>query len=98
MKTARIAIAAAIGLALSTTPTLARSASVTFADLDLTTSQGRSILEKRLEVAAREACEGNFTTTGTILPSAVQKKCISQARRQSREQLAQILGRAGLGG
>lgn len=98
MKTAQIAIAAMLSLAFSAAPSFARDVTVSYSDLDLQTAQGRATLERRLEAAARAACEGTFTTTGTLLPNQAQRKCMSMARRQSREQLAQILQREGLGG
>lgn len=59
----KIAILAALGLAVAATPAIAQNNSgaaiaVPYADLNLTTESGRKALDRRLARAAREVCGG----------------------------------------
>ncbi|MCB2076505.1 MAG: UrcA family protein [Novosphingobium sp.] len=99
MKTAPFAIAAAVALSLGmAAPSYAGQVRVSYADLDLTTKSGQDQLERRLEAAAREACNYDKIPTGTRLRSSDVRKCYSEARSQASAHLARILEKEGLGG
>lgn len=82
MKTIAITIAALLAASLASSPSTAQPAprpiAVAYADLDLSTAQGRAALDLRLLHAARTAC-------GTPSPAdprgqASLAECVAQAR------------------
>lgn len=71
--------AAALGLALTATPAFAKDVEVRYADLNLATVDGQKTLEKRIDRAAREACDYDNRTTGTRLRSNESIACYRKA-------------------
>lgn len=71
--------AALLGLTLAATPAFAKDVQVRYADLNLTTAEGQKTLERRIDRAAREACDYDQYTTGTRLPSQAAAACYRQA-------------------
>lgn len=76
----------------------ARSARVTYADLDLTTKEGLAELDRRVSRAAAVVCDLNDITVGTRIRSREARECFEQAKRQIDSQFAQIKRNAALGG
>lgn len=90
-------ILAGLGLAMAV-PAAAKSVTVQYSDLNLTTVKGQKELERRLETAARQACDANRPMTGSrILPYA-NRECYAMARTQAKQHLAAILADNQLGG
>ncbi|MCJ2187499.1 UrcA family protein [Novosphingobium beihaiensis] len=93
-------IAAAVaGLALTaaTAPAFAGETSkvrVEYSDLDLTTAKGQRKLERRLDVAARNACGMDRTATGTRIPSTQSRVCYKQATERAKEVMASAIDNA----
>ena len=96
-KAACTAIAAAAARALSGTAANAASTtktmqkSVQVADLDLSTSEGRSELKTRLNQAAREVCGMTEVQTGTRVPSKASRKCLRETQKKMTAQFAHLL-------
>ncbi|SFG22992.1 UrcA family protein [Novosphingobium sp. CF614] len=89
--------AALLGLALTATPAFAGEATkvqVMYKDLDLTTPEGQRKLERRLDMAAREACGYDQRVTGSHLPSAQSQACYKQARAKAKDSMAAAIGNA----
>jgi len=91
--------AAALSMAVAASPAAAAEVAVSYQDLDLSTQEGRDVLARRLDSAARQACgygEASLTGTRTISKSA--KSCYAKAKSSSRDTLAAILRQNGFGG
>ena len=103
-KAACTAIAAAAALVLSgtaanaatTTKTMQKSVQV--ADLDLSTSEGRSELKTRLNQAAREVCGMADKTTGSRVASKEARKCLRETQDRMMTQFAHLLEDESRGG
>jgi UrcA family protein len=69
-----------------------RTASVSYADLDLSHVEGRATLAHRVDVAVRKVCR---TTTGplSLVVAARERSCEAQARAAARTQLVAIYAR-----
>ena len=83
--------AALIAMTLTAAPALASEANqvrVVYSDLDLTTMDGQRMLERRLDAAARDACNYNELVTGTRLPSSRAQSCYKQAKAKARNVMA----------
>lgn len=66
--------------------------SVSYADLDLSTDEGRAALERRIEAAAREMCGMDGTlTTGSRMPSYSMRACYKKATSQIGESVARAI-------
>lgn len=87
-KSTPIAAAALLGLALSATPGLAKDVEVRYADLNLATAEGQKTLERRIDRAAREACDYDQYATGTRLPSHAARSCYRKALDDVRTTMA----------
>lgn len=98
----KAAMAAALGATLLTFPTIAsaqpqltaqghetRSVSVTYADLDLTTTDGRKELDRRITHAARQVCGMDQILTGTRIVPPEARQCYRKALRQVRQEMAE---------
>lgn len=95
--------AAAMSAALATAPAIAgdakgKSVAVSYADLDLSSEAGQKVLQRRLESAARRACDYDSTRTGSRIKSQSKRQCLSVARRSAQTQFAQIVSEQQLGG
>lgn len=95
IKTALFAAAAALATVAAATPVLAKDVVVSYADLDLSTDQGQHDFARRIDRAARKACE--FEADGR-LPSHSAMTCFRQARIKAKTQMASIVESTRLGG
>jgi UrcA family protein len=91
-------VVAAIALALPTVPTVAEERTVSYADLNLASPEGQKALERRIANALEEVCEVPKVRTGTRLKSRSAQRCVDEASRNAKEQVAVILEQKGLGG
>jgi UrcA family protein len=87
-KTAPIAAAALLGLALTATPSLAKDVEVRYADLNLASIEGQKTLEQRIDRAAREACSYNTQDAGTRIRSSATVACYNKARDSAKTVMA----------
>ena len=81
-----LALTAAAILAASAQPALAESAVVGFADLDLSTSEGRAALDRRIDRAARNVCR--MTGPRELREMMASRRCYEVAIDSTRTQLA----------
>ncbi|WP_067732191.1 UrcA family protein [Novosphingobium naphthalenivorans] len=89
--------AALLGLALTTAPALAAEKTqvrVEYADLDLTTPEGQRTLERRLDIAARDACGMDEQATGSRLASPRARSCYKQATARAKDVMATAIDNA----
>lgn len=100
-KTNMIAAAAAglvLGAVVAATapaPAFAKNVEVRYSDLNLSTTEGQQKLERRIDTAAREACDYNRVTTGSRLRSSDATECYSKARADVSAQVAGAVDKAG---
>lgn len=84
-----IPIAAALaGTALTfsiSIPAFADEIRVSYADLNLTTVDGRETLERRVNSAARKVCGYDNLPAGSLMPDPAARTCYVKARNQGRE-------------
>lgn len=100
MKTLALA-AAAIGLAATpafANPARLPAAKVSAAGLDLASPEGQTMLDQRIERAAKQVCGINDIRTGTRLRSTEARKCYDQAQASARRQVASIMDKQRRGG
>jgi UrcA family protein len=88
--------AAAIVLACATTaqasPAEPVSVAVRYADLDLSSPEGRAMLENRIEAAAREMCGmDSALTTGSRMPSYSMRACYKKATSDIGQSIARAV-------
>lgn len=86
------AIAATGSLALPATAADGRetvSIAVTHDDLDLTTQDGQTELQRRLNRAAKQVCR--YPTNRTLMSSQNESRCYREARRDVAVQLAEVM-------
>ena len=96
-------LAAACGLALaaSAAPASAKTVSVdvAYADLDLTSPQGQSALDRRIDTAARQICGGDQQRTGTrIVDNARMRVCVAEVKARAASEVAAVMRDRQLGG
>ena len=88
---------AAFGLAsAAVSPALAqefdhRTASVSYADVDLGTAKGQKILERRIEKALRHVCGMTNLDTGTRIMNSDALNCLAKARADAKRQVAALM-------
>ncbi|MEP5937702.1 MAG: UrcA family protein [Erythrobacter sp.] len=97
------ATAAALGLALITTPVMAeqnttQSIAVEYRDLNLSTPEGQAKLDKRVDRAAAQVCGLTGIRTGTRVRSSSSKKCYAKARKSVEKQVAGMIAETQRGG
>ena len=80
--------AALLGLAVTATPSVAKDVQVRYGDLNLATVEGQKALERRIDRAARSACDYHQGTTGTRLPSAEGRACYAKALESAKTMMA----------
>jgi len=91
--------AAALSMAAAASPAAAKDVAVSYQDLDLSTQEGRDVLARRLDSAARQACGyGDAGVTGSRMQSQSARTCYAKAKSNSRDTLAAILRQNGFGG
>ena len=93
-----LCMAAAIGLAIPAAPALANEVTVKYDDLELSTPAGQRVLEQRISAAARKACQAEVPRTGSRLNSTQAKRCVEEAKRQVKRQVAAVIEQHRLGG
>ncbi len=94
-QTAMLAAAALCTVGLFSAPAaFAKSIEVHYKDLDLGTTEGQNMLQKRIDKAARNVCRVSRPTTGTHIDSNVDIQCYRQARLNVREQVASAIDKA----
>lgn len=71
----------------------AHIAAVQYGDLDLTTDQGQSALQRRIESAARDVCGMAERATGSIIPSLESRRCYARARENIDREIAVLVDR-----
>ena len=94
---------AALGLAITATPALAgdatvKSTTVSAAGLDLSTTEGQKMLDRRVEAAAREVCNIETVSTGSRIKSLNARSCYRKAVAGAKRQIATIKSDQRLGG
>ena len=103
MKTVALAIAtAALGFAGTTTPALAsgqamKSIKVSYADLNLNTTEGQQTLARRVKAAARKVCSYKSGATNVRLRRQ-SRDCYAKAHAAARKQTAAIVENERRGG
>jgi UrcA family protein len=99
MKFRPLIMAAAAAAALASAPSFAAGATqVQYKDLDLSSEHGQQVLEKRIDIAARQLCGMDEVKTGRFTPSTASRKCYKQALADINEQFAMVVDKARRGG
>lgn len=85
----------ALGCALAASPAAAEEVTtwVEYADLNLTTAEGRAALDKRLEMAARRLCNGNADFRN-VRAMQSYRLCVAEARASYSEQVRVAVAKA----
>ena len=102
-KTAVSALAT-LGLACAAvTPAFAgnsepRTASVSFADINIGTAKGQKILDQRIEKAVRQVCRTTNLDTGTRIMNSDALNCLAKARADAKRQVAALMANEQRGG
>ena len=65
---------------------------ISTADLDLSTSEGRKILDARIETKLRKACEIESASNFSYGGKTIDRACLADARAQARARVEQIAG------
>lgn len=99
----RIFAAAAVGSMMIAAPAVAgdnegQKTSITYSDLNLNSEAGQAELERRVMSAVRQVCEADSARTGTRLMSNDKRKCLSDAKKSAKTQVASIIEDARRGG
>lgn len=95
LKTVLFAAAAVFATAATAAPVLAKDVTVRYGDLDLATAKGQADLSRRINRAAKSACD--FHSEPRI-PSLEAVKCYRQARAKAGTEMAAIVEESRLGG
>lgn len=95
IKTALFAAAAAIATVATAAPVLAKDVVVRYGDLDLASAKGQRDLERRINRAARVACEYHVDAR---IPSLDTIRCYRQARASAKTEMALAVQNSRLGG
>jgi len=93
-KSVAIALAAtafSLSPAIASAATEQRTVGVVYADLDLSTDEGVAELDRRIEHAARAACNLDEHAVGSRIRSRDARQCYEQARQQLDRHFAQVL-------
>ena len=69
-----------------------RTTGVTHQDLDLTTEEGRSELNRRIDSAAKQVCGVNERQVGSNIMSRETRNCYRSAKRNLERHFAEMLG------
>ncbi|MET1756888.1 UrcA family protein [Novosphingobium sp. RD2P27] len=95
MKTALFAAAAALATVVTAAPVMAKDVLVHYGDLDLNDAKDQKTFARRIDRAARKACE--YPSNGR-LPDGHSVRCYRQARAAGENQMASVLDQVRLGG
>ncbi|MEL7198091.1 MAG: UrcA family protein [Pseudomonadota bacterium] len=71
---------------------------VSFADIDVTSAAGRSLLEQRIEAKVRKACTIEAHSRFAYGRAIVDQKCVADARAQVMEAVSQVAAKQARGG
>lgn len=63
---------------------------VGYADVDVTTAEGRAALEARIEARLRKACSLDATARYTFSRADVDSKCLADARTAARAEVERV--------
>lgn len=88
-----IAAMAIVAGTLSSTSAFAEQVTVTLEDLNLSSEEGRIVLERRIDRAARQVCGMDEIITGTRITPQDRQRCYLASKASTREQLAVLLDR-----
>lgn len=98
----RIFAAAAVGSMMIAAPAVAGddkpTISVVYSDLNLNTEAGQAALEHRVMAATKAVCGADDVRTGTRLRSTSERKCLAEAKKSAKQQVAAIIEDARRGG
>jgi len=97
MATATLALAFTAGPVLAN-DTGAPTKDISYADLNLSSSEGQARLEQRIESAARSVCRQHETQSGTRMRSPHLSACLANARASAKKQVATIMADQRRGG
>lgn len=97
---AALAVAALPAAAIAGGPIIvdAPRTTVSTAGLDLTTMEGRELLEGRIKRAAKEICGYDAAMAGSRIRSLDARKCVAKAQASTKQQVAAIVADKRLGG
>ncbi len=82
------ALAASAMLAAPVSAAEGESVAVRYADLDLSTQEGQSALERRLNHAAEQVCGIDRRTSGMALPSMEARRCYRETVKNFEREIA----------
>ncbi|MFO6446448.1 UrcA family protein [Erythrobacter sp. NE805] len=68
-----------------------------YGDVDVTTSEGRAVLEARIEARLKKACALEGAARYTHSGKAIDSKCLTEARAAAKTELERIALREGRG-
>lgn len=68
---------------------------ISYADIDLSTTDGRAVLETRIDAKLRDACSSKPSARYTYGRTITDKKCVEDARAQAKAAIAQRNARGG---
>ncbi|WP_197409546.1 UrcA family protein [Erythrobacter sp. YT30] len=95
-----IALAAAAAPVAAATPadTTTVPVRVSYADIDVSTAEGRKALEERIESKLREACTIVDSSRFAYGRPVLDDKCFNDARAEAMQAVAQVAANAARGG
>jgi len=96
MKTLIAALVAA-GIALPASAQEIRF-EVVYRDLDLASATGQKELDRRIDSAARKACDLDTSLTGTRIRSSHKQECYAEMKAKAKQQFATLIEQDGRGG
>jgi len=85
-----IGLSASAAIAAPAMATEKASASVQYADLDLTSEDGQRELDRRISRAAKAVCESELQRTGTRIRNSAYRECQASVQAQLERRIARI--------
>lgn len=98
MKTTLMAFAAIATVGTALPAAAEESMNIQYRDLNLATSEGQQILDRRIDRAARSVCGLDDVATGTRLRSNEARNCYREAKAKAKKQFAKVTEAEQLGG
>jgi len=87
-----MAAAAALGAAaVFVAPAAAETVGIKYTDLDLSTKAGQQELDRRIDSAARAACNMDEVQTGRLTPSTAQRECYKETKASVHDRIAKLV-------
>lgn len=93
-----IVMALAVSCTVLAVPAAAQDMRVEYADLNLSSKEGRKALDRRIDAAARQYCNYDGIVTGSRLRSRDATRCYREAKSEAKKQVAAIVAEERLGG